>query len=637
MLTTDTPRTTREILPVLMQLLVQLLGSTHHDQQEIASRTVGELCRKNGERIVGEIVPILRNAITSNDARTKEGACLAFSDVMQAASKDAIEAHEEVIISSIRDTLVDSEAGVRAAAAQTFDTMQHYMGNRAIDQTIPTLLEAMREPGERSETALQALREVMNVRANSVFPALLPQLTKQPISAFNARAIGSLVRVAGSALNRRIDTLLTALVKTLESDPEDEVKESIEEAIEALCASVEDSDGVHLLEMLLIGWAKDVNPVRRTTACKVFGTLCQVSEADTEEYRVDWVRILISLFDDPVEDVVAAAWEALDHFVKGIDKDELQDLVVPVRRAIESAGAPGRDVPGFSRPKGVQSIVPILLAGILSGTQEQREQAALGIADLVQRTSEAAIKPYIIQLTGPLIRVISGQSISPQIKGAILFTLTVLLEQVPQLVRPFHPQLTRTFVKSASDPAALSVRNRAAAGLGELMKHQPRVDPLITELIGGVRTAEKEVAPSVVNALAAVCSSAGKNIGAAAKTSIIELVEEAFMGGHNEPYNSAIGAVVAGLAKHDAETIRPIVDTFLGAQTPPTALVSVCILSVLEGAPDAFATLGVSEDIVRKVQASVSSDSAAIARPAREARELLRTLPAYGDVQALLR
>jgi hypothetical protein len=477
----------------------------------------------------------------------------------------------------------------------------------------------------------------MNVRANSVFPALLPQLTKQPITAFNARAIGSLVRVAGSALNRRIDTLLTALVKTLESGPDEEVKEAIEEAIEALCASVEDSDGVHVLEMLLIGWAKDVNPVRRATACSIFGTLCQVGEADTEEYRVDWVRILISLFDDPVEEVVTAAWEAIDHFVKTIDKDELQDLVVPVRRAVEGAGAPGRTVPGFSRPKGVQSIVPILLAGILSGTQEQREQAALGIADLVERTSEAAIKPYIIQLTGPLIRVISGQSISPQIKGAILFTLTVLLERVPQLVRPFHPQLTRTFVKSASDPAALSVRNRAAAGLGELMKHQPRVDPLITELIGGIRSAEKDVAPSVVNALAAVCNSAGKNIGPAAKGTIIELVEEAFSNAHNEPYNTAIGAVLAGLAKHDAETIRPVVDTFLAAPTPPLALVSVSILSILEGAPDAFATLDVAEDICRKVQASVGSDSSSVARPAREARELLRQLPAYAAVQSMLR
>jgi hypothetical protein len=147
--------------------------------------------------------------------------------------------------------------------------------------------------------------------------------------------------------------------------------------------------------------------------------MCQVNNADTSDYRVDWIRILISLLDDSVEEVVSAAWEALEQFVKTVDKDEYEDLVVPLRRSIESTGAPGKHVPGFSRPKGVQSIVPILLAGVLSGTQEQREQAALGIGDLVQRTSETAIKPYIIQLTGPLIRVISGQAIAPQIKSAM--------------------------------------------------------------------------------------------------------------------------------------------------------------------------------------------------------------------------
>ena len=137
------------------------------------------------------------------------------------------------------------------------------------------------------------------------------------------------------------------------------------------------------------------------------------------------------------------------------------------------------------------------------------------------------------------------------LKPYSLLTLTVLLEEVPHLVRPFHPQLTRTFVKSASDPAAVSVRSRAATGLGELMKHQvstsslavekcpslihpqSRVDPLITELIGGVGTSDKDIAPSMVQALAAVCHTTGNNIGPAAKESIVELVEEAFAEGRS--------------------------------------------------------------------------------------------------------
>ncbi|KAL1747430.1 hypothetical protein HDZ31DRAFT_25186, partial [Schizophyllum fasciatum] len=56
------------------------------------------------------------------------------------------------------------EANVRTAAANAFDVLQEQMGAKAIDETIPTLLEALRQPGKGSGTALQALREVMAVR-----------------------------------------------------------------------------------------------------------------------------------------------------------------------------------------------------------------------------------------------------------------------------------------------------------------------------------------------------------------------------------------------------------------------------------------------------------------------------------------
>ena len=42
--------------------------------------------------------------------------------------------------------------------------MQSELGAKAIDLTIPTLLEALRQPGKGSGTALQALQEVMSVR-----------------------------------------------------------------------------------------------------------------------------------------------------------------------------------------------------------------------------------------------------------------------------------------------------------------------------------------------------------------------------------------------------------------------------------------------------------------------------------------
>lgn len=74
----------------------------------------------------------------------------------------------------VRASLVDDEPVVRSAAAKAFDVLQEQIGVKAIDQTIPTLLEALRQPGESSGTALQALKEVMNVRVSaSVFHPFL--------------------------------------------------------------------------------------------------------------------------------------------------------------------------------------------------------------------------------------------------------------------------------------------------------------------------------------------------------------------------------------------------------------------------------------------------------------------------------
>ena len=56
----------------------------------------------------------------------------------------------------VRTSLIDDDATVRTAAAKAFDTPQEHIEAKAIDQTVPTLLEAS---GENSGTALQVLRE----------------------------------------------------------------------------------------------------------------------------------------------------------------------------------------------------------------------------------------------------------------------------------------------------------------------------------------------------------------------------------------------------------------------------------------------------------------------------------------------
>lgn len=250
-------------------------------------------------------------------------------------------------------------------------------------------------------------------------------------------------------------------------------------------------------------------------------------------YRVDWIRQLVSLLDDSEIPVHTAACEAFECFAKSIPKDELEPLVIPLRRTIESTGAPGRTVPGFNLPKGISPAVPIIIAGLTTGSNDQREQAAYAIADLVERTEETAIKPFVVPFTGPLIRVATQATSYPAgVKVAILTALGKMLQRIPVFVKPFFPQLQRTFVKSISDPSSGAVRGKAADVLGALMKNQPRVDPVIAELITGARGSEDSISVSYIHALANVVKNASQNVGEKAWESCIEVVSNAFREAH---------------------------------------------------------------------------------------------------------
>ena len=66
-------------------------------------------------------------------------------------------------------------------------------------------------------------------------------------------------------------------------------------------------------------------------------------------------------------------------------------------------------------------------------------------------TDPAALKPYLIKTTGPLIRVV-GDRFPSGVKAAILQTLCILLERGGASLKAFVPQLQTTFVKNLNDP-----------------------------------------------------------------------------------------------------------------------------------------------------------------------------------------
>jgi hypothetical protein len=80
------------------------------------------------------------------------------------------------------------------------------------------------------------------------------------------------------------------------------------------------------------------------------------------------------------------------------------------------------------------------------------------------------------------------------------------------------------------------VRNEAAVLMGALIPLQPRVDPLVTELIGVANTAgEDGVKTAILRALCEILSKAGKLVGGPQKVALLDLIRHTLEDGRGTP------------------------------------------------------------------------------------------------------
>ncbi|KAK9766674.1 translational activator of GCN4 [Basidiobolus ranarum] len=599
----NTPRTLKEILYVVMDIIIKNLASSEFDKRQVAARTLGDMVRKLGESVLSEIIPILEKGLDAEESGTRQGVCIGLGEIMATAGKVHIVDYIEALIPSVRKALLDPSTEVREAAAQAFDNLHQHVGSRAIDDILPHLLNELKSGNDTN--ALEALKEIMSVRANVVFPVLIPTLITVPISAFNARALGSLISVSGSALSKRFSQLLTALMDSLSQADQEAVVEC-RETIKVLISSVDDIESLHNLMIMLFEIVKSNDASQRVSACEILAVFCATNKVDIYRYVHDWFRTLIALLND--EQVMQAAWKALDSITKSMKKEDLDQYVVPVRRALKGTTDRlynGQTLPGFCLTKGIGPLLPIFLQGLMYGSSDTREQSALGVGDLVQWTSSDALKPFVTQITGPLIRII-GDRFPPQVKAAILQTLGDLLNKVSIMLKPFLPQLQRTFIKCLTDPTPV-VRERAAVALGVLITLQSRVDPLVVELNAGIKANEGGIRETMLKALEKVIFHAAGNLSDASK----QIVEKTALEGLSDPSESVretsskcLGSLCKTLPSDQA---RPIISNILNEAKGGAMGPVLGIKAILEDSPVAFENLGLTEDLVDVIVQSIEN------------------------------
>ncbi|CAI6008265.1 unnamed protein product, partial [Closterium sp. NIES-65] len=548
----NTPRTLKEIMPTLMRLLIDSLGSPSFERRQMASRAIGELVRKLGERVLPSVVPILSAGLKDPNPATRQGVCCGLGEVMNAAGRQNLTSHLDDLIGTIRTALCDEDAEVREAAAQAFSTLYKSAGMQAIDEIVPALLHSLEDP-HTSATALDGLKQILSVRTTVVLPHILPKLVKPPLTEFKAHALGALAEVAGAGMCVHLATVLPPLLNEMGQMEESPLRSMAVASAEAVVKGV-DEEGLDSLIGELTHALSDNSAVMRRGAAKLLGTFCKITRVDLEEELPSLMTILIVMLADPDETCVKVAWEALGSVTSTIPKESLPVHLKVVRDAVATARDRERRkrkglpmlVAGFCLPKGLQPVLQIYLQALMLGSAEMREAAADGLAELIDVASEAALRPFVVPITGPLIRIV-GDRFPWQVKAAILSTLAILISKGGIALKPFLPQLQTTFIRCLQD-SNRTVRSRAAKALGRLTALNPRVDALISDLLNSIQTADGAVKESMLMAIRGVVRHGGK---AASPASL-------------ERLSSSLQAVLFASDSDDDSVVRSVAARALG-------------------------------------------------------------------------
>eukprot|EP00092_Neocalanus_flemingeri_P000097 GFUD01000099.1.p1 GENE.GFUD01000099.1~~GFUD01000099.1.p1 ORF type:complete len:2003 (+),score=661.60 GFUD01000099.1:178-6009(+) len=560
---TNTPKTLREILPTLFNLLLGCLASSNYDKRQVAARTLGDLVRKLGERVLPEIIPILEKGLDSDDKDKRQGVCVGLSEIMTSTSRDMVLTFVDSLVPTVRKALCDSDPAVRQAAAKTFDSLHSTVGGRALDDILPSMLEQLSDPALHENT-LDGLRQIMAIKSRAVLPYLIPQLTASPV---NTKALSILASVAGEALNKHLAKILPALLTSLaesHSTPEATVELGYAQAV---VLSVQDETGLSYVMDILLENCKSKDAVTRRGAVTLLHAFCDQTKTDFSEYVPQLIRSLILLFTDSDHGVLVEAWNALSSVTKTLDAGAQMSHVPDVRQAVRFAVADLKAgvelLPGFCLPKGISPILPIFRESILNGAPELKESASQGLGEVIRVTSVEALKPSVVHITGPLIRIL-GDRFSHNVKTAVLDTLAILLAKASAMLKPFLPQLQTTFLKALNDTNR-TVRLKAGFALSHLITIHTRPDPLYNELHGGIKNSDDcGVRDTYLQAMRGCVSTSGDKLSPSIRRAVTSTLLSLISAGEDSTRSCSAGCLGSLLQWLPEEEMQPILtDTIL--------------------------------------------------------------------------
>jgi hypothetical protein len=216
-LISNTPRTLRRVVRPLMECVIQGLSDARSEErQQVAGKTLGDVVRKLGDRVLPQIVPLVVQGLEIGAEEQRRGVALGLHELIASAAKKDLEPHAAALLGALLRALCDESADVRQSAGRSFGKIHQALGgSEAIAAVVAPLVDMLELPGAGSERAVWGLEQAVAAKPKDVMAFLLPRLLQPPLSDGRARALAATCDCVAAHADYYVRPVLRPVVQQL--------------------------------------------------------------------------------------------------------------------------------------------------------------------------------------------------------------------------------------------------------------------------------------------------------------------------------------------------------------------------------------------------------------------------------------
>lgn len=418
----NSAKAVKDILSELINKLIELLCDDDEELKLVASRSLVEVIKKFGDVIIPLLLPYL-NSVDDTKEDHNMGICIALHEICKTCTSKQVEVHMQQIMECLLPLLASGSSDVRQASGMALVSLYSTMGGSSIAPMFDVL--------SHSELAEVALRTAVHNLPSQFLEFYLPTVMDTMLSEHDCRILGIVVDAAATEVSAFYPAIISTLMHNLLEG---------NNGIEAACAMIMSSVQTPALPALLQCLAAYINEATATssTATKryailLFSLLFQHAKVDYGQHIVTVQSLLLPCVVEQDKELLTHLLAALSSMATSIATDALVEHIVFMRNTLlsivsetkhrvnyQSIIVDGRFmVPLLMLPKSLEPFIPIYMQGLMTGSDKVREAAAQGIGEVIQWSDAAVLKPYLVKVTGALIRV-AGDRMTGSVKFAVL-------------------------------------------------------------------------------------------------------------------------------------------------------------------------------------------------------------------------